>query len=124
MLAVVILLIAFAMISHERAKEFSVLRVIGASRAMVARLLLTEAALMGVLGAAVGIGIAALIVFPFSGAISTSLALPYLMPSFGAVAALAAGSFLLAVLAGSLSAALSAWRVSRLDAGLILREGA
>ena len=123
-LAVVILLIAFAMISHERAKEFAVLRVLGASRAMVARLLLTEAALMGVLGAAVGIGIAALIVFPFGGAISASLALPYLMPGFGTVAAMAAGSFLLAVLVGSLSAAVSAWHVSRLDAGLILREGA
>lgn len=122
-LAVVILVIAFAMISHERAKEFAVLRCLGASRRMLCRLLLTEAAFAALFGAVVGIAAGALIVFPFGNAISTALDLPYLMPSALSVAALALGSLLLSALAGALSAAVSAWRVSRSDAGLLLREG-
>ena len=121
-LAVVILIIAFAMISHERAKEFAILRVMGASRRMVSRLLLTESALISVIGAAVGLAAAALIVFPFGNAISGALELPYLMPSAGTVAALAAGSLLLSILVGSLTAAVSAYRISKNDAGLLLRE--
>ena len=122
-LAVVILIIAFALISHERAKEFAVLRVLGASRRMVAGLLLTESAAVSVLGSALGLGLAALIVFPFGGAVSEALALPYLLPGTGTVIALAAGAFLLSVLSGALSGAVSAWRVSKSDAGLLLREG-
>ena len=121
-LAVVILIIAFAMISHERAREFAILRVMGASRRMVSRLLLTESALISVIGAAVGLAAAALIVFPFGNAISGALELPYLMPSAGTVAALAAGSLLLSILVGSLTAAVSAYRISKNDAGLLLRE--
>lgn len=123
-LAIVILVIAFAMIAHERAKEFAVLRVMGASRKMVSRLLLTESALISVIGAAIGLILAALIVFPFSNLISSTLELPYLMPGAGTIAALAAGSLVLSVLAGSLTSAVSAYRISRNDAGLILREGA
>lgn len=123
-LAIVILVIAFAMISHERAKEFAVLRVMGASRKMVSRLLMTESALISLIGAASGLLIAALTVFPFGNLIRTKLELPYLMPGAGTIVALAVGSLLLAVLAGSLTAAVSAYRISKNDAGLSLREGA
>ena len=123
-LAIVILVIAFAMISHERAKEFAILRVMGASQRMVSRLLLTESALISLIGATLGVALAALILVPFSGAISTALDLPYLMPEVGAIVALAAGALALSVLAGSLTAAVSAYRISKKEAGLILREGA
>ena len=122
-LAAAILAVAFAMSAHERKKEFAVLRVLGASQGMVSRLLLTESALAGVLGAVVGLAAAALAVFPFGSAISKALELPYLMPGALHIAALAAGALLLAVLTGSLAAAASARRVSRVDAGLLLREG-
>ena len=124
LLAVAVLTAAFALISHERAREFAVLRVLGASRRMLARLILTEAALTGFCGAVAGTAAGALIVFPFANAISAALELPYLLPSAGESAALAAGTILLATLAGALSAAVSAWRVSRSETGLLLREGA
>ena len=122
-LAVTVLGIAFAMISHERAKEFAILRFMGASRGMVSRLLLTEGALISVIGAVLGLTVASLIVFPFGNTISAALALPYLLPGTGTVAVLAAGSLALSILVGSLTAAISAYRISRNDAGLVLREG-
>lgn len=124
LLSLAILVIAFAMISHERAKEFAILRVVGASRRMLFRLLLTEAGAVSLLGAVIGLALGALIVFPFGNAISAAQELPYLMPGLGAVLALAAAALLLTVLVGSLTAAVSAHRVSRQDASLILREGA
>ena len=123
-LSVVILIIAFAMISHERAKEFAILRVVGASRRMVSRLLLTESALVSVIGSVFGLAVAALVVFPFGRGISTALGLPYLMPGVGTVLFLGLGSLAVAILVGSLTAAVSAYRVSRNDAGLLLREDA
>lgn len=122
-LALVILVIAFAMISHERAKEFAVLRVMGASRRMVSGLLLTESALISAIGAAVGLIAAAIIVFPFGSFIRSRLELPYLLPGTGVIVALAAASLLLSILAGAMTAAVSAYRISKNDAGLSLREG-
>ena len=123
-LAVAILVAAFAMISRERTRELAVLRVLGASRRMLSRLLLTESAIVSFSGAAAGLVAAALIVFPFGSAIQSALELPYLLPSAGAVAGLAAGALLLGGFAGALTAAVSAWRVTRSDAGLLLREEA
>ena len=124
LLALVILVIAFAMIANERKKEFAVLRVMGASRKSLSRLMLTESAMVSAVGAVIGIVIAALLVFAFSGVISEKLQLPYLLPGAGKIALLAIGSLLLAILAGSLTSAIAVRRIAKSDTGLILREGA
>ena len=69
-------------------------------------------------------GAAALVVFPFATLIETRLGLPYLTPPAGAILALAAGTLLMTLLIGALASAWSAWRLSRTDAGITLREGA
>ena len=83
-LAFVILLIAFAMMVNERRREFAVLRLLGASRRGLARLMLAESALCSLAGGLLGVGVAALGVFPFATLIETRLGLPYLTPSIGA----------------------------------------
>jgi len=123
-MSIAILVIAFVMIANERVKEFAVLRVMGASQKMLGRLLRLESAIISAVGAILGVAIAALVVFPFSSLIHSRLDLPYLLPGGGAIAALAVGSVLLAVLAGSLTSAISVRRITRNDTGLILREGA
>ncbi len=123
-LSIVILVIAFSMIAHERVKEFAILRVMGASQKQVAGLLLTEAGMISLIGALTGLCAGAMIVFPFSEAIRKTLDLPYLVPGAGTIAAIAAGTVFLSVLTGALTSAVSAWRMSRVDAGLVLREGA
>ena len=122
-LAILVLAAAFAMISHERAKEFAVLRVIGASRSMLSRLLLTESALVSAIGSLCGVAAAGLAVIPFSSLISARLQLPYLMPGMGTILLFAAGSLVISILAGALTAAFSAYRISRQDAAFTLREG-
>lgn len=113
-LAVVILAIAFAMIAHERTKEFAVLRVIGASAKMVSGLLLAESALVSLLGA--------LVIVPFQGAVRSALNLPYLMPGAGTLLFFGAGAVLLSVLTGALAGYFSARRLGHAEAGQLLRE--
>ena len=121
--AILVLSTAFLMIAHERAKEFAVLRVLGASRGMVSRQILTESAMISAAGSVLGLILASVFVFPFGHMISSALELPYLLPGAGRIALYAAGSFLISVAAGALTSALSVWRISRQDAAFDMREG-
>ena len=123
-LALGIMAVAFVLIVGERKKEFSILRVIGASRKMLSKMLLTEAALVSGIGALCGVALATLVALPFTGLIRDRLGLPYLLPDAGTVAALALGALLLSVTAGAASAAIAGRKLNRIDAGLVLREGA
>ena len=122
-LAFIIMVVAFAMMINERRREFAVLRVIGTSRGMLSRMILSESALVSLFGALAGIALAALIVYPFSGLIESRLNLPFLMPGIGLAALLAACTLALSVLVGAVASARTAWRLSRVDAGITLREG-
>ena len=123
-LAAVILVIAFAMIIHERTKELAVLRVIGASRSMLSGLLITEALAVSFAGGVTGLLLASLIVFPFSTAISSRLGLPYLMPDTAQILLMALLSLVIALIAGASASAFSAARTAGSEAGLLLREDA
>ena len=122
-LAFIILLLAFALIIRERAREFAVLRLVGASRGMLARMVLLESSLCGLLGGLIGVGLAALLLFPFAQLIESALKLPYLMPDAGKALLLAAGTILLSVAVAALSSVIAAYRLSRIDPGTALREG-
>ncbi len=122
-LALVILLLAYALIIRERNREFAVLRLIGASRRMLSGMVLTESALCGLLGGLAGTGLAALALFPFAQLIESALNLPYLMPDAGTALLLAAGTVLLTVMVAALSSMAAACRLSRVDPGTALREG-
>ena len=124
LLAIGIMAVAFMLIVGERKKEFAILRVTGASRKMLAGMLLTESALMSAIGAACGVALAALVALPFTGLIRDRLGLPYLLPGTGTIAGLALGALGMAVAAGALSSAFAGHKLNRIDAGLILREGA
>lgn len=122
-LAFIILLLAFALIIRERSREFAVLRLVGASRGQLSRVVLLESALCGLMGGVAGTGLAALMLFPFAQLIESALRLPYLMPRTGTVLLLAAGTVLLSMLVAALSSVIAAYRLSRVDPGIALREG-
>ena len=122
-LAFIILLLAFALIIRERVREFAVLRLAGASRGMLSRMVLLESAACGLLGGLAGTGLAALLLFPFARLIESALKLPYLMPPAGTVLLLAAGTVLLSAAVAALSSVMAAYRLSRVDPGIALREG-
>ena len=122
-LAFVILLLAYAMIVRERSREFAVLRLVGASGRMLARIALLESAACGLIGGLTGIVLAAVGVFSFSSLIESSLGLPYLLPDFTTLLILAAGTLVLSAAVSALASAFSAWRLSRVNPGTALREG-
>jgi len=122
-LAFVILLIAFAMMIHERRREFAVLRLLGTSRGGLCRLMLVESALCSACGGIAGVALAALVVFPFARLIEARLGLPYLIPSGGTIITLALATVLATLLIGALASLWAAWRLSRVDPGTTLREG-
>ncbi len=122
-LALIILLLAFMLIIRERAREFAVLRLVGASRSMLFGMVLLEASLCGLMGGLSGAGAAALMLFPFAQLIESTLKLPYLMPDAGRVLLLAAGTILLSVVVAALSSGIAAYRLSRVDPGTALLEG-
>ena len=122
-LAVVILVLSWLLIVRERSREFAVLRLLGASRRMLSRLARAESAACGLLGALVGLAVAALALFPFSALIESALGLPYLLPPTPTLLLLAAATLLLSVAVSSLASAFAARRLSRVDPGSALREG-
>ena len=113
----------FTMLMNERKREFAVLRVLGTSRSMLSRMVMTEAILINLAGGIVGIFLAFLVVLLFNTAISNLLKVPFLMPSAAVLALLALLTLAVAVLAGGIISAVSAKRISNMDTGLILREG-
>ena len=120
-LGLVIMLLAFTMSVNERKKEFAVLRVMGASRGRLAGMVLKEALAVCTLGSVAGCAVGLLILIPFNGLIEQKLSLPFLMPGGGSIAGYIVGTVVLSVISGAVAAALSAWRMSRIDAGFTLR---
>ena len=120
-LGIVILLLAFTMSVNERKKEFAILRVIGASRKKLSLIVMQEALITGMAGGISGTVLGLLILLPFTSLTEQMLGLPYLLPDVGQIILFAAMSVLLSLVAGAVSAAVSAFRISRIDTALILR---
>ncbi len=123
-LALIILFIAFTMMVNERRRELAVYRLLGMSRRMLSGMVMKETALCSLAGAICGIVLGAVLVFPFSTLIESSLKLPYLTPAAGTIALYAVISVAVTILAGCLAGFRTAFRLSQTDPGTTLREGA
>lgn len=123
-LAFVILLVAFTMITNERTKEFAILRVVGASQKTLSALIRTESLMISAGGTVIGTALSCVIVFPFSSVIGSQLGLPYLMPGIIQICLIAAGSVAASMLAVILTSLISGSRIRRNETALVLREGA
>ena len=120
-LSLIIMAISFSMINNERKKEFAVLRVLGASRGMLSKIVFKEALILTFAGSVCGILLTLLIGALFSDSLTSSIGVPFLLPSVGTVAAIGAATAAATMLAGALTAAFSARKVSKQDTGVILR---
>ena len=123
-LALVILFIVFAMMVRERRRELAVYRLLGMSRKMLSSMILKEAFLCSLAGALCGVLLGAALVFPFTTLIEQSLKLPYLTPAVGTILLCAALAVAVTVTAGSVASLRTARKLSRVDPGTTLREGA
>lgn len=122
-LSAVIMLIVFTALVNERKREFAVLRAVGFSRRRLGKQVMCEALVICLFGAVIGIAIAAAVVFPFSTLIEKQSGLPFLSPSILTAIGYAAIAFGAVILTGPLASLYSAYRLSRVDTGKILREG-
>ena len=123
LLSLFILVVVSSLIINERKKEFAVLRVMGASQKKLSRLVMTEAFLVNAAGSLSGIVLALLFILPFHTLIKNAIGLPFLLPSFLWMTILMLACLALSVLFGSLSASFAAHKISKVDTGVILREG-
>ena len=120
--AVIVLVAAFWVAGRHRTREFAVLRVAGASRSMLMRLVTMESLVLSAAGALVGVVLALVVAYLFNGAIEQALGLPFLMPAVGSMCLNAVAVLVVATLAGSIASAFSARRLARVDVGQTLRE--
>lgn len=115
LLAVIVIALLFAVTMNERKGEIGVLRAVGASRGKILALALTEALLISFYGAALGTCLGAAAVAVVSPMVADALKLPFLLPSWTALALLGVASVAVSVLTGVMSALFSARRASRAD---------
>jgi putative ABC transport system permease protein len=114
--------LVFSMAANERRREMAVLRAIGATRNFVFRSVLTEAAILAVIGAAIGIATAAFGLFMFKDWIAESLKMPFLFPSIPSFIGLFGGGVALAIITVTLAAMIPAFRISRQELAIAMRE--
>ncbi len=123
LLSAVIMLIVFTVLINERKREFAVLRAVGFSRRRLAAQVLLGSLVICFVGAVLGIGICTAVVFPFSRLIERKAGLPLLTPDALTAAGYAFAALAAVTVTGPLASAYSAYRLSRIDTGRILREG-
>jgi len=115
LVALVLFVILFAAIAHERSREIGLLRALGATSRQAISALLMEAAFMGALGGLAGVLAGYAVYGIFKTAIMVSYTLPFLYPSAPQQIVLGVAVVALAALGGALAAAYPAMRLARLD---------
>jgi len=121
-LSLVLISLIFSMAANERRRELGVLRALGATRGFVFQSILAEAVMLAVDGGAVGIALACLATFLFRDLLVRSLGIPFLLPSLPSLVALIGGGLVLALSGVTLAALIPAFRISRQDPALAMRE--
>ena len=113
LISIMTLAVVFSLIANERNREYSILRVLGADSRTLKKLLLTEAAIIGLTGALTGIFTGALIVFPFNLLISEKISLPLSLENPAKIVLFALLTFALIVFSSLLAAGFSAVKISK-----------
>jgi putative ABC transport system permease protein len=121
-LSLVLISLIFSMAANERRRELGVLRALGATRGFVFRSILAEAVILAVDGGAVGIALATLATYLFRDLLVRSLGIPFLLPSLPSLVTLVGGGLILALSGVTLAALIPAFKVSRQDPALAMRE--
>lgn len=115
LLSVLLFLVLFSAIAAERAREIGLLRALGATEQQALTSLVGEAALIGTLGGAAGLGIGLALYAIFQNKILFSYVLPFAWPSFSTTVLLALAVVIGSGLLAALAAALPARRIARLE---------
>jgi putative ABC transport system permease protein len=121
-LAVAAIGIVFSMAVSERRREIGVLRALGATQSYVMRSLLTEAGLLAVSGAALGVAIALAVTYLFGDYIRKSLGIRFIMPAPSYLLSFLGAGLLVAAASVVVAAFIPALRICQLEPALAMRE--
>lgn len=122
-IALVMTLLLFSAMINERSREFALLKTLGADRAAVSRVVVTEAVLIGLLGAAAGICLSGGVIAAFRALLGQSFGAALVLPSAPLVAVWILVCLVSVLVAALASALLAIRRIARADSGLVLKEG-
>jgi len=121
LLATGVLMLVFSIVVNERRHEFSLLRILGASKKRLSAILLTESFLISATGAICGLLLSVLIVFSFRTLISNAIGLPFLLPTLPKIGLLFLLSLLVSGCIGPLACLYFARRLGKSDIYTALR---
>lgn len=121
-LAVVVIGLLFAMTLNERRKEMATLRVLGATKWKLVRLILAESSLISLYGGLLGTMLAGLGIFVLTPIISEKLDIPFLLPNMMTIGGIGIICFAVSFLTGPFASLYSALRLSRVDVYQSMRE--
>ncbi|MDR0885758.1 MAG: FtsX-like permease family protein [Clostridiales Family XIII bacterium] len=122
-LSVIVLGIVFTLSLNERKREFGTLRALGATRSKLIAIILSESSIISFVGALIGTGIVALIVFPFNSLIEKYVSEAYLLPSIPVAIGILIIGFLLSFVLGPIASIFTAHKISGKETFLVIREG-
>lgn len=114
--ALIVLGTVFSVIVHERKKEYSIFRVLGATKSKLIRLIVTESLIISFFGAIIGCILGLFSVAMFLPYISNRLNIPYLVPSLWTMVILIILCLFLGTIIGPLASIFSAIKISKDDA--------
>ncbi|UQA78584.1 ABC transporter permease [Gardnerella vaginalis] len=123
LVGVLILVCVFASSTSERKREFASLRILGANRRMLLKMVARESSAIGFGGGVIGVAFASLILFPYNVVISQQLQLPYLESNVWFVCALSAVSVAFSLASVLVTSAIIVGRIASREAYLTLRDG-
>lgn len=112
-----------AMVTHERRREVSILRALGARRSFVAGLMLAESILLAIVGGILGIGAAMGILVSYQDLISQTLEIPFLIPSPLTILVQGGDALLLLIGIAGVSSLYPIYRITRSEPYETIRRG-
>jgi putative ABC transport system permease protein len=121
-MAILLIGLIFSMAANERRRHLGILRALGATRGVVFRTLVLEAALLAAVGALTGAALSSFAVFLFRSLIINTMGVPFFIPAFPSLVAYIAGGALLVMVFVSLAAMLPAYRISRMEPASAVRD--
>lgn len=123
LLAVVVIFIVYSATINERRREVAILRILGASRLMLVKMLFRESIIISFIGGVIGISIAAVLLYAFRMLICQSLGLPCANISLMNALVYALIVFMLTLIIAPLASIYSVLSISRTDSYHAFKEG-
>ena len=122
LMSMILLAVVFSVIVNERKKELSILRILGASKKKLSKIIMYESLYIGFYGSILGIIVGIISVFSIIPIIQKRLNLPFLTPSMLNLVLVSIFSLFVGTMVGCLSSLNATRKISKTDAYLTMRE--